>query len=446
MNPSHTPFFVSLDKPADKTLTRFIRSGWRNVCALAALGLAAQTSWAQAIEPAVTPSLNRAAQQSTAKQWGAGAVEVFLKAELLAQDGEDEQAARLLLPMAIYLNQSELFERVVAWAGRAKQAPLMVMAARAWEQSDPTSDKAKDILQYFLVVQRLENLNGLRAAGKPDEARQTLLLAYDARRRINTAQLALMLAEQLDDDYHPKQALVMFAQTQTLATSESERVWANAKRLSILAKQGDNASLAALLALQKTATRAVAGQITTLSIAVLRDLNQAEQALVLAKTLPADEAAYESALCYEALGQTVQAETLLRDALKKTPKAAHLLNALGYGLVDRNANPASLAEGTDLLKTAQQQSPDSAAIMDSLGWAYFRLADYAAARPLLQKAYDLRRDPEVAAHLGELLHTTGKTDAARELWMQGLALDPKHKILNDTLKRLRVGLTPTAAQ
>jgi tetratricopeptide (TPR) repeat protein len=109
-------------------------------------------------------------------------------------------------------------------------------------------------------------------------------------------------------------------------------------------------------------------------------------------------------------------------------------------LVDRNANPSALVEGTALLEAALQTSPDSAAIMDSLGWAYFRAKDYAKAKPLLQQAYDLKRDPEVAAHLGELLWVTGNAAAARKLWVQGLAIDPKHKILNSTLKRLNIKL------
>jgi uncharacterized protein HemY len=115
-----------------------------------------------------------------------------------------------------------------------------------------------------------------------------------------------------------------------------------------------------------------------------------------------------------------------------------LLNTLGYSLVDRNPNPAALAEGTALLEAAYKAAPNSNAIMDSLGWAYFRNKDYTKAQILLQKSYDLKRDTEEAAHLGELLHVTGKIEQARKLWAQALALEPKHKVLNSTLKRLGI--------
>jgi tetratricopeptide (TPR) repeat protein len=286
----------------------------------------------------------------------------------------------------------------------------------------------------------LERMEQLRFANQPAAARDSLLAAYAVRASIKQSVPARLLAEQLEDDYHTEKALEVYGLALKLATETDAKTMTQAKLWALKARTGDPASLASLLALQANSDEKTQDLFTRMAIAALREQSQFEQALALAQTLPQDEAMYEQALSYELMGQSKKSEDLLRDALKRSPKAPHLLNTLGYGLVDRNANPSALVEGTALLEAALQTSPDSAAIMDSLGWAYFRAKDYAKAKPLLQQAYDLKRDPEVAAHLGELLWVTGNAAAARKLWVQGLAIDPKHKILNSTLKRLNIKL------
>ncbi len=286
----------------------------------------------------------------------------------------------------------------------------------------------------------LERMEQLRLIGQSTAARDSLLTAYAARSSITQSVPARLLAEQLEDDYHTEKALETYALSLTLATEPEDKTLITAKQLALKARMGDAASMAALLALQAGADEKSGAVLTRLATAALREQNQFDKAITLAQSLPKDEAAYEQALSYEPMGQADKAQALLRDALTRNPNAAHLLNTLGYGLVDRNESPALLAEGTALLEAALLASPDSAAIMDSLGWAYFRAKNYTKAKPLLQKAYDLKRDPEVAAHLGELLLVTGNAAQARKIWAQGLAIDPKHKILNTTLKRLNIKL------
>jgi tetratricopeptide (TPR) repeat protein len=252
-----------------------------------------------------------------------------------------------------------------------------------------------------------------------------------------------LLAEQLEEDYQLPQALELYSAAIKLGANKEQTDLARARTLAIKAKGGDATSLTALIAQQQTSSGSNKRLLNAVTIAALRDAEQYEQVLQLIKSLPADEQAYETALTYDMMGQFDKAEALLREVLKKSPKAPHLLNTLGYSLVDRNSSPAALAEGTALLEAAFKAAPNNNAILDSLGWAYFRNKDYVKAQPLLQKSYDLKRDPEVAAHLGELLHVTGKTEQARKLWMQALALEPKHKVLNSTFKRLGiVGIAP----
>jgi tetratricopeptide (TPR) repeat protein len=377
-------------------------------------------------------------QQSTAVQWDDRSVYAFLAAELLSLDENYEQAALALWPVARQVKQTELYERVTQWAARAKRYDILYSAATAWETNDPAAQQPKSILSFLLIPRRLERMEALRLAGKPDEAREQLLSAYAARNRVDSAETALLLAEQLEEDYQFPQALDMYGAAIKLGANKEQTDLSRARTLAIKAKGGDAASLAALVAAQQTSTEATRRLFNAVTIAVLRDAEQYEQALQLIKSLPTDEQAYESALTYDMMGQPEKAGFLLREALKKSPKAPHLLNTLGYSLVDRNPNPVALAEGTALLEAAYKAAPNSNAIMDSLGWAYFRNKDYAKAQILLQKSYDLKRDPEVAAHLGELLHVTGKIEQARKLWAQALALEPKHKVLNSTLKRLGI--------
>jgi tetratricopeptide (TPR) repeat protein len=308
-----------------------------------------------------------------------------------------------------------------------------VQAAQAFSQGLKLDPKDVPLL--------LERMEQLKFAGQSNAARESLLAAYAARTSLTQAVPARLLAEQLEDDYYMDKALEVFALAQTLAKESDDQNLIQARISAIKARQGDRSSLAALLALQAKASDATVSSFTRIATSTLRELGQFDQALTLAKSLPGDEAAYEMALCYEHMGQAKQSEDLLRDALSRNPKAPHLLNTLGYGLIDRNTSPEALLEGTRLLETALEASPESAAIMDSLGWAYFRAKAYAKAKPLLQAAYDLKRDPEVAAHLGELLHATGNALPARKVWAQALALDPKHKVLNSTLKRLNIKLS-----
>ena len=291
------------------------------------------------------------------------------------------------------------------------------------------------------VLLHLERMDQLRTAKQSAAARASLLAAYAVRASITQPRSAQLLAEQLDEDYHPAKALELYALAAQLAQSDAPTLEDLQLRvLSLKARQGDATSLAALLVLPAGASRPEqAERLTYAAAAVLRDLRQGARAVRMVEALPASPARdFELAMALEAAGQVAASEQLLRSLLKTNAKASHILNALGYGLIDRNASPALLAEGTAMLEQAYALNPDSAAIADSLGWAYFRNGNSAKALPLLELAYAMKRDPEVAAHLGELLFTTGKQREARALWSEALSIDAQHPVLQSTLKRLGV--------
>ena len=74
--------------------------------------------------------------------------------------------------------------------------------------------------------------------------------------------------------------------------------------------------------------------------------------------------------------------------------------------------------------------------MDSLGWVAFREGQVAEALRILRRAFELRPDPEIAAHLGEVLWVSGQREEARAVWQQGLRLKADNETLQDTLRRL----------
>ncbi len=130
----------------------------------------------------------------------------------------------------------------------------------------------------------------------------------------------------------------------------------------------------------------------------------------------------------------------LRDAirafealLRQRPDDPTILNALGYTLGD---NRRQLARATRLVERALALSPDNAAIIDSVGWLRFRRGDAQGALPLLERAYRISRDAEIAAHWAEVLWTTGDHAAARRVWAQALARNPDSEPLLESFRRL----------
>jgi Flp pilus assembly protein TadD len=134
------------------------------------------------------------------------------------------------------------------------------------------------------------------------------------------------------------------------------------------------------------------------------------------------------------LGDPQVAHRGLRALLQRRPDDPQLLNALGYTLADAGLE---LGEARRLLDAALEGAPDEPAILDSAGWVRFRQGEFAAARPLLERAWLLARDAEIGAHLGELLWVSGERDAALAVWDAALGRDPDDLVLSATLSRLK---------
>jgi len=135
----------------------------------------------------------------------------------------------------------------------------------------------------------------------------------------------------------------------------------------------------------------------------------------------------------EGQGQLNEALAALRRALELAPDNPVMQNALGYTLADHRRQ---LREADRLVRLALEQAPDSAAIIDSMGWVRYRQGRLPEARSWLMQAWNLQRDDEIGAHLGEVLWRLGERDAARAVWAEALELFPDSPLVAATLRRL----------
>lgn len=141
---------------------------------------------------------------------------------------------------------------------------------------------------------------------------------------------------------------------------------------------------------------------------------------------------YDHAMAAEKLGKIDVLEQDLRKLIQIKPDYAHAYNALGYTLADRSER---LEEAQQLIKKALELSPDDFFIMDSLGWVYYRMGQLEMAEDTLRRAYTGQHDPEIAAHLGEVLWARGKTEEAEKIWRAALKENPGHESLLNVIKK-----------
>jgi predicted Zn-dependent protease len=141
---------------------------------------------------------------------------------------------------------------------------------------------------------------------------------------------------------------------------------------------------------------------------------------------------YARALSWERRDDIAHAEADLRKVLVAEPDNVAALNALGYTLADRTTR---YAEALELIDRARVAEPDNAAIVDSYGWVLYRLGRSEEALVELRRAFALQKDPEIAAHLGEVLWLTGHKDEARKYFEESRKLDPENRSLQRALAR-----------
>ena len=221
-------------------------------------------------------------------------------------------------------------------------------------------------------------------------------------------------------------------------TTGEQYMAARARAALILAQQGKFDEARELLRNTRSSSPAERTQLTLTEAQLLREANRQNDAYITLETaLTADpdnpELLYETALTAERIGKPELLEKHLKRLLEIKPEHAHALNALGYSWAERNIR---LAEARDLIAKALSLSPEDPFIMDSMGWVLFRQGKLPEALQTLENAYKIRADPEIAAHLGEVLWATNRKDDARRILKDAAKTNPGNDVLNGIIKKL----------
>jgi tetratricopeptide (TPR) repeat protein len=213
------------------------------------------------------------------------------------------------------------------------------------------------------------------------------------------------------------------------------------RRASLLAKQGKLKEARELIRKAPEKNDEDARAKVLAEAQLLRDSKhwlEANEVLASAnKKYPDDvDLLYEQSMMAEKLNHLDEMERLLRKVIQLKPDHQHAYNALGYSLAERNMR---LSEAKALIQKALEIAPGEPFITDSMGWVEYRIGNRDEALRLLRGAYQSRPDPEIAAHLGEVLWVSGQREEARKVWREGKNRDANNDVLRETLARLRVG-------
>lgn len=233
---------------------------------------------------------------------------------------------------------------------------------------------------------------------------------------------------------HPQQALAWYGQV----TEGEQGIDALTRRAVVMGKIGKLDDGRALMAQMRRDMPMFATRFYLAEAEMLLDADKPQDALALYEQAlredPEDpDLLYGRSLVYERMQNVAAAEADLRKILTKDKDDARAMNALGYMLT---VHTQRFDEARKLIERALELTPDDAAVIDSLGWVEYRQGKVKEARTLLERAFGKAKDPEIAAHLGEVLWVLGEKEQARAVWDAALTRDPDHRVLRETVDRL----------
>lgn len=220
-------------------------------------------------------------------------------------------------------------------------------------------------------------------------------------------------------------------------TAGEQYVAAQARYAFLLGRQNKVAEAREYLQSVKTTNDEQRAVLIQAEAQVLREAKDYQGSYdVLSKALQAHpdqpDLLYDSAMAAEKIDRIDVVETNLRKLIALKPDHAQAYNALGYTLADRTDR---FKEARQFIEKALTLSPDDPFILDSMGWVLFRMGNAKEGLEYLQKAYAKRPDPEIAAHIGEVLWAKGQKQDAEKVWRDASKGSPDNELLQSTMKR-----------
>jgi tetratricopeptide (TPR) repeat protein len=221
-------------------------------------------------------------------------------------------------------------------------------------------------------------------------------------------------------------------------THGEQLMTAQIRTAQVISKQGDLERARSFLHQVSASTQQQRVQLILAETQLLRDANRPKEAFSVVERgldkMPNEpDLLYDHAMLGEKLDRIDILEASLRKLIEIKPDHAHAYNALGYTLADRNER---LDEAKALIERALKLAPDDPTIIDSLGWVLYRQGKPEEALKHLRRAYSDRHDPEIGAHLGEVLWVLGRRTEAQKVWDEALAKSPANEVLVKTVQRL----------
>ncbi|HHH12619.1 MAG TPA: tetratricopeptide repeat protein [Thiolapillus brandeum] len=348
----------------------------------------------------------------------------LLRARILGLQGRNEAAEKTLRTAARAHPTAMLFQALGQMLTRQKRYEE---ALQAYEQALKLKPDNPDLISTvgLLAIQ----------TRKWDPARRSWLrLAREGN--YHKQQEAWYFLGQIEElQKHPGKAIEYYRKV------KEGRLLADARlRLAILEGQQGNLEEASRLFRELRLTNPQqAVQIYVTEAQLYKEQGQPERAMTIYdEAIAANpgnaDLLYARGLLAADLGRIEQAERDLRAVLELQPGDADALNALGYTLAEQTDR---LAEAYGYIRQALQQLPDSAAVLDSMGWVLYRMGKKREALEYLQKAAGKLQDGEIAAHLGEVLWSLDRKDEARRVWREALEFAPDNPKLRKTIERHR---------
>ena len=147
---------------------------------------------------------------------------------------------------------------------------------------------------------------------------------------------------------------------------------------------------------------------------------------------------YDRGICLERSKQWPKAEADLKKALELSPDQPLVLNYLGYSWVDQGLN---IDEAFKMLRRAVDLRPKDGYVIDSLGWAFYRMGRYDDAVRELEKAIELKpNDATINNHLGDAYWHVGRKLEATFQWAHARDMQPEPEDLPGILKKIETGM------
>ncbi len=266
---------------------------------------------------------------------------------------------------------------------------------------------------------------------KLDEAQASFEKLLETGKRTDEA--SYYLGELYEIKKQPQQAINYYSKVK----KNPQHIEAQIRIAALLAKEGKLEAARGHLHRIQAPTLEVQLRLYLAEGELLRVAGQIDEAFELytqaLEQMPANASLlYARALIAEKIERLDIAIQDLELILKNEPSNIEALNALGYTLVDKTGR---VQEGMGYIEDALARKPGDPAIMDSMGWAYYRLGKYDRALEFLRRAYAKMPDPEIASHLGEVLWVSGDQSGARRIWDDALQQTPKHELLRNVMQR-----------